>query len=135
MQIIIPKINLKRKIYNIDSSKNNVSKNIELLKESTLMDSEKYHIYLAAHSGNSFISYFRKLNKLKIQDEVKIFYKNDLYIYEIFNIKEEEKKSYIVPNNVEDKMLTLITCIGKEKRLIIDLREIAKESNNIKNYS
>ncbi len=135
MQLIIPKIGLQRKIYNLDSSKNTVKKNIELLKESTLFSDDNYHIFLAAHSGNSYISYFRKLNKLALNDIVKLIYNNTIYTYKVIFIKEEEKKDYILTFNNQPKMLTLITCIGKEKRLIIDLEEINKESNNIENIS
>ena len=64
--IQIPKINLEKGIYNIDNSLNNVDKNIAVLRETIWPDQKNSHIILASHSGNSDISYFKKLNKLKI---------------------------------------------------------------------
>ncbi len=57
----IPKINLKKGFYNINSKLNDVNSNIELLKESVMPDNKNSTIYLAAHSGNSYLGYFKKL--------------------------------------------------------------------------
>ena len=65
----IPKINLKRGLFDKNSSNNNVDKNIYILNETTLPDEQiNSHIILAAHSGTANISYFRNLDKLDIND-------------------------------------------------------------------
>lgn len=67
----IPKINLKRGLVNKNSSQNNVNRNIYMLQETTLPDEqENSHILLATHSGNSYISFFKNLNKLKNDDNI-----------------------------------------------------------------
>ena len=50
-QIIIKKININRKLYNIDNPKNNIEENITILKGSIEPDKEESIIFVAAHSG------------------------------------------------------------------------------------
>ncbi len=66
----IPKIKLKRKIYNLESKNNNVNKNIELLKPFIEPSNKNGIIILAGHNGNSNVSYFNKLYKLNINDNI-----------------------------------------------------------------
>lgn len=115
--IQIPKINLEKGIYNIDNSLNNVDKNIFILKETVWPDQKNSHIILASHSGNSNISYFKKLNKLKLSDEIYFYYNNKKYIYSINDIYELEKRKYI-NLDLSDDDISLITCKGKNNQLI-----------------
>ena len=59
MILDIPKIDLKKGIYSKESFKNNVDQNVTILNES-LLPSEGT-VILAAHSGNSSVSFFRNL--------------------------------------------------------------------------
>lgn len=55
--IEIPKINLKEQLPNINSTDNDVNKNIYIIKESIFpLEGKKSHIILAAHSGYNKIA-------------------------------------------------------------------------------
>ena len=123
LQLEIPKLNLKKDVYNKDSKRNNISKNVTILEESTLPNEEYHHLFLAAHSGTSKISYFRSLINLKENDLAKIFYQDKIYNYKVYEILKLPKQEFIeVEKNLEEKLLTLITCLGHENRLIINLK-------------
>ena len=125
----IPKINLKRGIFDKNSSKNNVNKNIYVVKETTLPDEyENSHIILASHSGNSSVSFFRNLKKLDMKDKILFYYNGYKYIYEVSNRYEIPKtgKAQLIQSNSSD--ITLITCITGTKKQVVYLGElIAKE--------
>ena len=67
----ITKINLLLGFYNNDSSENNVNKNIQKIGNDT-PDMKNATIILAAHSGNSYLGYFKNLDKLNINDFINI---------------------------------------------------------------
>ena len=107
----IPKINLKKGFYNVNSSLNNVNQNIELLKNSNMPDKEGTTIYLAAHSGNSYLGFFKNLKYLNLNDEIIIYYNNIKYTYIINNVYEMDKNGYIEINkNNNDNYVVLTTC-------------------------
>lgn len=74
MVIEIPKMNLKKGLYDINSKYNNVDYNIQIIKESDMPNKENGNLILAGHNGNSNISYFDNLNTLSNGDSVFIFY-------------------------------------------------------------
>ena len=125
----IPKINLKRGLFDKSSSKNNVNKNIYIVKETVLPnEANNSHIILASHSGNSSVSFFRNLKKLDINDKVFFYYEHIKYIYEIVDRYEIPKtgKAQLIQTNSSD--ITLITCITGTKKQVVYLGElIAKE--------
>ncbi len=116
----IPKINFKMGFYNYNSKENNVNKNITLLNN-TLPDKKNSTMIIAAHSGNSYLGYFKNLDKLDINDNIEIYYNNKKYHYIVDNIYEEEKDGTIEINkNSKDTTLILTTCSKKkDKQLII----------------
>jgi len=126
----IPKINLKKGLVDKNSSSNNVDKNIYTLKETTLPDEQlNSHIILAAHSGNSYISYFKNLKKLDMKDKVYFYYKNVKYIYEISNKYEIDKTGTTELKITNKSDITLITCIsGTNKQVVYVANLIDKES-------
>ena len=128
-KLIINKINLDEDIYNLNSSKNNVEEHVTILKESTMPNEDKSTFILAAHSGTGKIAYFEELDKLTINDEIILYYKNKKYIYIVKDIWEERKNGYIHINNEDKRQLVLTTCSpNKDKyQLIINCTE--KESN------
>ena len=63
----IPTINLKKGLLDIDDKNNNVDKNIEILKGSSMPD-QGGNLILAAHNGLGRVAYFRNLHKLSILD-------------------------------------------------------------------
>lgn len=126
----ILKINLKKGLVDKNSSSNNVDKNIYTLKETTLPDEQlNSHIILAAHSGNSYISYFKNLKKLDMKDKVYFYYKNVKYIYEISNKYEIDKTGTTELKITNKSDITLITCIsGTNKQVVYVANLIDKES-------
>ncbi len=120
--ISIDKINLQKPLYKIESKKNNVDENVTILKESIFPDEKESILFIAAHSGNSNISYFKDLNKLTKNDKIKINYLNKEYIYQIISIWEEDKNGYIHINKESKKQLILTTCspMHKNKQLVIN---------------
>ena len=109
--IKIPKIGLEKGLASKGSYWNNVNRNIEILSESDMPDVENGNVILAGHSGNSGVSYFRKLNKLENDDTVIIVYNGKEYKYKMVNSYEIEKNGYAhIVRNAEKSTLTLITC-------------------------
>ena len=107
----IPKISLKRGFFGTDSKYNNVDHNVTLVGGSSMPNVENGNLILMAHSGTATISYFEKLNKLRVGDDAYITYKGKKYHYRF-------KKIYEVPKNGSARIyrdfhkttLTLITC-------------------------
>lgn len=126
--IKIPKIGLEKGLASKDSYYNNVNRNIQILTESDMPDKEKGNVILAGHSGNSSVSYFRKLNKLQNNDEVIISYKGKDYVYRMVNSYEIEKIGYAhILRNAEKTTLTLITCKHNTNKQLIVICELIEE--------
>lgn len=126
--IKIPKIGLEKGLASKDSYYNNVNRNIQILTESDMPDKEKGNVILAGHSGNSSVSYFRKLNKLQNNDEVIISYKGKDYVYRMVNSYEIEKTGYAhILRNAEKTTLTLITCKHNTNKQLIVIFELIEE--------
>lgn len=116
----IPKINLKRGLVDKSSSSNNVNRNIYILKETTLPNEQiNSHIILAAHSGNSNVSFFRNLKKLDMKDKVYFYYKGVKYIYEVSNKYEIEKTGTAKLKLTNTSDITLITCISGTNKQVV----------------
>ena len=107
----IPKINLSRGFVNPSSSENNVDKNIEIVKTSDMPDVDKGNFILAAHSGNSYVSYFNNLYLLNNEDYVYVTYNGVKYTYQIKNIYLQVKTGQIgIYRDIIKTTLTLVTC-------------------------
>lgn len=106
----IPKINLKRGV--VDSTENFKSINYAIsVDKNSNYPNEKGNFILYAHSGNSYISYFRKLNQVDINDEVYVYYNGVKYHYIIENKYDIEKTGKAKVINLKDnRYITLITC-------------------------
>lgn len=112
----IPKINLNKGFTAIDSPYNTVNKNIEVVKNSNYPDVSKGNFILAAHSGNSYLAYFKNLYQLTLGDKAYINYKNHRYTYKIVNIYQQEKTGKIaIYRDLNKNTLTLITCTKDSK--------------------
>lgn len=127
-KIIIPKININKPLYDIDSKKNNIEENITILKGSTFPDQEGSTLFIAAHSGNNTISFFEELDQLKKEDEVTISYNNKDYIYIVKDIYEKEKDGYITGSFENKRQLVLTTCCPKKENCQLIINCIEKES-------
>ena len=123
--IKIPKIGLEKGLASKGSYWNNVNRNIEILSESDMPDVENGNVILAGHSGNSGVSYFRKLNKLQNDDTVSIVYNGKEYKYKMVNSYEIEKNGYAhIVRNAEKSTLTLITCKHNTNKQIVVICEL-----------
>lgn len=120
--IIIEKIQIRQDLYPTSSAKNNIEEQITILKDSIEPDQKNSIMILAAHSGMGKIAYFNDLDKLKKGDEIKLIYKNKLYIYQIINLLEQDKNGYITISKKEHKQLILTTCspTNNKKQLIVN---------------
>lgn len=109
--IEIPSLSLKKGMYAINSKKNTVEYGIQILQGSTMPDTGYGNLLLAAHSGSSRISYFKKIHLLKRNDWIYIYYRGIKYIYQVSDIVYEEKDGTISIIKKEQKhFLTLTTC-------------------------
>ena len=125
--IKIPKIGLEKGLASKGSYWNNVNRNIEILSESDMPDVDKGNVILASHSGNSSVSYFRKLNKLQNDDIVSIVYNGKEYKYKMVNSYEIEKNGYAhIVRNAEKNTLTLITCKHNTDKQIVVICELVE---------
>ena len=81
----IPKINLKRGFVSLNSKYNSISYNVMLIKGSSMPDVKNGNLILAAHRGNSSVSFFDKLYKLNLGDEANVTYNDKIYTYKLVN--------------------------------------------------
>ena len=107
--LTIDKLNLSRKIYNINSSHNNVEENV------TILNDDMNLIVLAAHSGPGYIAFFNNLDKLELNDTVNLTYNNKNLVYKVINIEEQPKDGTIEINKTDKQRLILTTCSKKDK--------------------
>ena len=113
----IPKINLKRGFVSLNSKYNSISYNVMLIKGSSMPDVKNGNLILAAHRGNSSVSFFDKLYKLNLGDEANVTYNDKVYTYKIVNNYLEAKDGTIAIYRDENKTtLTLITCTRGDKK-------------------
>ena len=121
-KLIIKKININNNLYDINSKLNDIKYNIMINKSSILPDKDNSIMILQAHSGNSNISYFNRLNELEKNDEINLIINNINYKYIVYK-KYEENKDYTIEYNQinNEKLLILTTCStnDKTKQLII----------------
>ena len=118
--IEIPKINLKEQLPNINSTDNDVNKNIYIIKESIFpLEGKNSHIILAAHSGYNKIAYFKRLPELVIGDDVYLYYNSKKYLYQITTFFEIEKTGKLIYKTKSNDDITLITCLkGTNKQIV-----------------
>ena len=126
----IPKIELNRGFYNITSTLNNVNKNIYVHPASTFPnDASGNNLILASHSGSSSISYFKKLYKLELEDDIYLEYNGKTYHYKIKNIYTVPKDGTVALRVKQDvSTISLITCTkGDSKTQTIYICELINE--------
>lgn len=128
-KLVIRKIGLENDLYDIGTKENQVDRNVTILKESTFPDKEESILFIAAHSGNGKIAYFKNLDKLDRKDTVEFIYHKQKYLYEVVNFYEREKDGYIELNRISKHQLVLTTCSPnkKDRQLIINAKLIQKE--------
>ena len=127
----IPKINIKRGFLNINDKGNNVNKNLQVIKGSDMPDVKNGNLIIAAHSGNSYISYFKNLYKLSNDDVAYVYFNNIKYTYKVAGKYDVEKTGKVVIHRDNKKnTLTLITCSQTDKtKQIVYILELESEES------
>lgn len=128
--IEIPKINVKRGFYNIENTNNNVNKNVEVIKGSSMPNVEKGNFILAAHSGSGRVAFFKNVYKLENQDEIFIYFNNTKYKYQVIDKYEVDKIGKVLIHRDKDiTALTLTTCsqTDKTKQIVVIAKLIEEE--------
>lgn len=113
MIIEIPSISLKKYVFDIGDVRNNLDKNIELLYKKDML-------ILVSHSGNNDNAYFRNLKYLNIGESVYIYLNDNKYLYKVSKIYSINKKDDFGINDSFKNKLVLITCLDREKYLILE---------------
>ena len=127
----IPKINIKRGFLNIKDKGNNVNKNLQVIKGSDMPNVKNGNLIIAAHSGNSYISYFKNLHKLSNDDVAYVYLNNIKYTYKVVGKYDAEKNGKVTIHRDNKKnTLTLITCSQTDKtKQIVYILELESEEN------
>ena len=127
----IPKINIKRGFLNIKDKNNNVNKNLQVIKGSDMPDVKNGNLIIAAHSGNSYISFFKNLYKLSNDDVAYVYFNNIKYTYKVAGKYDVEKTGKVVIHRDNKKnTLTLITCSQTDKtKQIVYILELESEES------
>lgn len=127
----IPKINIKRVFLNIKDKGNNVNKNLQVIKGSDMPNVKNGNLIIAAHSGNSYISYFKNLYKLSNEDVAYVYFNNIKYTYKVVGKYDAEKSGKVTIHRDNKKnTLTLITCSQTDKtKQIVYILELESEEN------
>ena len=125
----IPKINIKKGVYNKNNKLNNVDKNITILNDSSMPDEVNGSVILASHNGNTRVSYFKHLEKLNINDQVYIYYKGYKYTYKIYKSEVVNKVGQIKINKKSNvSNIVLISCKnGTNDKQVVYLGELIKK--------
>lgn len=113
----VPEVNIKRGFVSLDSKYNSVGYNVMLIKESQMPDEKNGNLILAAHRGNSPVSFFEKLYTISDSAIAKVTYKNRVYTYRLKNRYYENKDGNLtIKRNADANILTLITCTKNDKK-------------------
>ena len=107
MNLMIPKINFRMNIYNFDSKLNDVDYNIEILKDSSVIDKL---FFIVGHSGMGDNCYFNDIKKLEIGDYVYLDVDHEVLIYKIIDRYYIVKNGYMNLGFDKYNRLYLITC-------------------------
>ena len=117
----IPKINLKRGLVSTDSRYNNVNYNIKIVDGSLMPYVRNGNLILAGHNGSAYISFFKNLYKLDINDSVYVYFDGIKYEYKIADIYDVDKTGTVnISRDKNRTTITLITCkkYSKDKQTV-----------------
>lgn len=125
----IPKINLKKGIFDVDSTQNDVNCNIQMIQNSDYPNIENGNMILAGHSGIGRATYFSHLNQLDLKDSIFVYYRGIKYIYQVTQIYEVEKTGKVgIKRDDATATLTLITChFHTNQQLVVLAKQIKQE--------
>ena len=118
-ELIIPKIQFKMNLYDLNSDLNNIDGNIEILDDSNI---ENNLFFIAGHSGNGDKCFFNRIRELVIGDYVYIVNDNVVLIYKVVNSYFIVKDGYMESNGYSRNFLYLVTCdiYNNNRQLIVE---------------
>lgn len=127
----VPKVGLKKGFLDINSTDNDVDKNIAIMDGSDYPNVNKGNLIIAGHSGTAWNSFFNQLYQLVNGDVIYIYYQNVKYTYQIVNIYEQPKIGTVnVYRDGTNTTLTLITCTKDNNTTqTIYIAELRKKAN------
>ncbi len=112
----IPSIDLKRGLVDPSSPYNNVNYNIQIIDNSTMPNVTNGNFVLASHNGASYISFFKNLNKMNINDKIYVYYQGYKYEYSLTEIYDTPKDGKVeIVRDYDKTTITLITCKKNSK--------------------
>lgn len=126
MVVEVPSVGIKKGIYPMSSPYNNIKYNVQLMQTSTTPDCKNGNVILAAHNGNSTVSFFDNLKNAKKGDSVNLYYRGIQYAYRLVNIYEVLKNGTVeIKRDTTKSCVTLITCKSKDKsRQVVYIGEL-----------
>ena len=112
----VPDVGIKRGFVSLDSKYNSVGYNVMLIEGSTMPNVKNGNLILAAHRGNSAVSFFDKLYQLTDDAYAYVTYQGKVYAYQLKSRYYENKDgSLTITRNADVSTLTLITCTRNDK--------------------
>ena len=112
----IPSIDLKRGLVDPSSPYNNVNYNIQIIDNSTMPNITNGNFVLASHNGASYISFFKNLNRMNINDKIYVYYQGYKYEYSLTEIYDTPKDGKVeIVRDYDKTTITLITCKKNSK--------------------
>lgn len=127
----IPKISLKKELFPIHDSRNQVDQNILVHEKSIFPESTSSHVILAGHSGVGANAFFKDLHLLDVGDEILLYYNNQIYIYQIELIEVQSKTGSLSIIQNDSDMITLITCTYQDNDTQTIYYGVCKRIENI----
>lgn len=127
----IPSISFKRGFVAKNDKSNNISENIQILKESDMPDVDRGNFIIAGHSGSGRIAFFKNLHCVKFNDLIHVYYNQVKYTYKVVDFYIEPKVGNIhIYRNKEKTTLTLTTCNqDKKDSQIVIISELVDSKN------
>ena len=97
--------------YHFGHKYNNIERNVTVVSGSSMPNEVNGNLFLMAHSGDAYISFFAYLYKLQVGDLAYVDYQGTKYKYQIVNIYNVPKTgSVTIRRNMDRTTLTLLTC-------------------------
>ena len=107
----IPSLSLKTGIVMSNASYSTMNKNVSIFPTSDMPNIKKGNFVLFAHNGNSAVSYFRNISKLKNGNDISVYYNGREYKYKVIKKYDVIMTDNTPLNKMKDKtIITLITC-------------------------
>lgn len=107
----IPDLSLKTGVVMSNASYSTMNRNVSIFPTSDMPNVKNGNFVLFAHNGNSVVSYFRNIYKLKNGNKIYIYYNGKKYTYKVIKQYDVAMTDNTPLNKMKNKtIITLITC-------------------------